>query len=153
MLFFHDDWGSGRGLSRSTRFRIAEPIELDLAKPFSYSNSVTLPVNTQSSRVSSRIRGLTRRRALLLFGLAAGGLGIRTLSARSAVASRLAGSVEAQAGVCIMSAEVTQGPYYLSGQLVRQDITEAKQGFLLNITMTVVDFTNSCNTPPAGAAG
>ena len=49
-----------------------------------------------------------------------------------------------------MSAEVTQGPYYLSGQLVRQDITEGKQGIPLNITMTVVDYTNSCNTSLTG---
>jgi protocatechuate 3,4-dioxygenase beta subunit len=49
-----------------------------------------------------------------------------------------------------MSAEVTQGPYYISGQMVRQEITEGKQGFPLNIAMTVVDYTNGCNTPMAG---
>jgi hypothetical protein len=43
-----------------------------------------------------------------------------------------------------------QGPYYISGQLVRQDITEGKQGFPLNIAITVVDYTNGCNTPMAG---
>jgi protocatechuate 3,4-dioxygenase beta subunit len=49
-----------------------------------------------------------------------------------------------QGAVCLLSAEVTQGPYYLQHQLVRRDITEGKAGFPLHLTMTVVDFTNGC---------
>jgi protocatechuate 3,4-dioxygenase beta subunit len=96
---------------------------------------------------------ITRRHALAVLGAGAGALGIpRRLAAEpSGVGLALSGMpLLKQDAVCIMSAEVTQGPYYISGQLVRQDITEGKQGFPLNVTMTVVDYTNGCNTPMSG---
>ncbi|WP_017598973.1 intradiol ring-cleavage dioxygenase [Nocardiopsis lucentensis] len=51
--------------------------------------------------------------------------------------------------VCVLSPEVTEGPYYLDGQLVREDITEGKQGFPLELAITVVDYANGC-APLAG---
>ncbi|MFE3459480.1 intradiol ring-cleavage dioxygenase [Nocardiopsis aegyptia] len=46
--------------------------------------------------------------------------------------------------VCVLSPEVTEGPYYLDGQLIREDITEGKQGFPLAMAITVVDYANGC---------
>ncbi|MFI6575960.1 intradiol ring-cleavage dioxygenase [Nocardiopsis sp. NPDC050513] len=51
--------------------------------------------------------------------------------------------------VCVLSPEVTEGPYYLDGQLVREDITEGKQGFPLELAVTVVDYADGC-APLAG---
>ena len=96
---------------------------------------------------------ITRRHAIAVFGAGAVALGLPAgLAAEPArLGQALAGiPLLKQDAVCIMSAEVTQGPYYISGQLVRKDITEGKQGFPLNIAMTVVDYTNGCNTPMAG---
>ncbi|MFM9451563.1 intradiol ring-cleavage dioxygenase [Streptomyces europaeiscabiei] len=45
----------------------------------------------------------------------------------------------AAAAVCTLTKEMTEGPYYLDGQLVRADIREGKTGFPLVLTLTVVD--------------
>ncbi|MFM9697453.1 intradiol ring-cleavage dioxygenase [Streptomyces europaeiscabiei] len=55
----------------------------------------------------------------------------------------------AAAAVCTLTKEMTEGPYYLDGQLVRADIRENKTGFPLVLTLTVVD-DDTC-APLAGA--
>jgi protocatechuate 3,4-dioxygenase beta subunit len=45
----------------------------------------------------------------------------------------------AAAAVCTLTKEMTEGPYYLDGQLVRADISEDKTGIPLQLTLTVVD--------------
>ncbi|MDQ1038864.1 protocatechuate 3,4-dioxygenase beta subunit [Streptomyces sp. V3I8] len=45
----------------------------------------------------------------------------------------------AAAAVCTLTKEMTEGPYYLDGQLVRADIHEDKTGIPLKLTLTVVD--------------
>src|SRR5437899_1346766 len=88
---------------------------------------------------------ITRRHAIVVFGAGAVAIGIPAgLAAEPARVGLILDGMPLlkEDAVCIMSAEVTQGPYYISGQLVRKDITEGKQGFPLNIAMTVVDYTN-----------
>ncbi|MER6314710.1 hypothetical protein [Streptomyces sp. NPDC001581] len=46
---------------------------------------------------------------------------------------------------------VTEGPYYLDGALVRKDIAEGKKGVPLTVRLTVQDTTESC-APVPGAA-
>ena len=50
-----------------------------------------------------------------------------------------------------LMSNVTEGPYYLDGALVRKDITEGKSGVPLTLRLTVVDATDGC-TPVPGAA-
>ncbi|MFF3335484.1 intradiol ring-cleavage dioxygenase [Streptomyces sp. NPDC002888] len=45
----------------------------------------------------------------------------------------------AAAAVCTLTKEMTEGPYYLDGQLVRADISEGKAGIPLKLALTVVD--------------
>lgn len=45
----------------------------------------------------------------------------------------------AAAAVCTLTKEMTEGPYYLDGALVRADITESKPGVPLKLALTVVD--------------
>ncbi|WP_149825489.1 intradiol ring-cleavage dioxygenase [Streptomyces tailanensis] len=45
----------------------------------------------------------------------------------------------AAAAVCTLTKEMTEGPYYLDGQLVRTNIAEDKTGIPLQLTLTVVD--------------
>ncbi|NUO41687.1 MAG: intradiol ring-cleavage dioxygenase, partial [Streptomyces sp.] len=50
----------------------------------------------------------------------------------------------ATSSVCVLNAEVTEGPYSLEGALVREDIREDKEGFEVQYTFTVVDVGNDC---------
>jgi protocatechuate 3,4-dioxygenase beta subunit len=45
----------------------------------------------------------------------------------------------AAAAVCTLTKEMTEGPYYLDGALVRSDVTEGKAGIPLKLALTVVD--------------
>ncbi|MGC4190804.1 MAG: intradiol ring-cleavage dioxygenase [Thermomicrobiales bacterium] len=91
---------------------------------------------------------------------AMGGVAMKTLAQSSssssdatAVASPAAGTSSATAvasGVCVLTPELTVGPYYLDDLLVRNDITEGKAGIPLDLQIVVVDAT-SC-TPIENAA-
>ncbi|KAF2846335.1 aromatic compound dioxygenase [Plenodomus tracheiphilus IPT5] len=48
---------------------------------------------------------------------------------------------------CILTPEVTQGPYYVSGELVRSDITESGQGVPLTLDIQIIDV-NTCEPVP-----
>ena len=79
---------------------------------------------------------LTRRRSLL--GL--GGLLAAALGAKAAVAE--AGGPEGVATgrvACVLAPEMTEGPYFISGEKLRHDITEGKRGARLDLALTVVD--------------
>lgn len=51
---------------------------------------------------------------------------------------------------CVLTPEMTEGPYYLDGHLIRKDITEGKPGVPLHLRILVSDI-NSCR-PLANAA-
>ncbi|MFF3420373.1 intradiol ring-cleavage dioxygenase [Streptomyces sp. NPDC002698] len=50
-----------------------------------------------------------------------------------------ADAAPAAAAVCTLTKEMTEGPYYLDGQLVRANVTEGKAGAPLKLVLTVVD--------------
>jgi len=56
----------------------------------------------------------------------------------------LEAEASASSGVCTLTAEVTEGPYSLTGALVREDIREDKEGVEVQYTFTVVDQDNDC---------
>lgn len=53
--------------------------------------------------------------------------------------------------VCTLTSEVTEGPYYVANELVRQNIVESKQGVPLRLRIAVTDTTANC-APLANAA-
>jgi protocatechuate 3,4-dioxygenase beta subunit len=82
-----------------------------------------------------------------------------TVAAAGFAANRLVGLAQESgdpldeveiAPVCMLVAEMTEGPYYLEGDLVRRDITEGKPGVPLLIKINVQDAT-ACG-PLANAA-
>jgi protocatechuate 3,4-dioxygenase beta subunit len=112
-----------------------------------------------------RDRSLTRRRALNLLGAAgvvavgaacgggSSGASRRQSSSTTAGASSAApSSSTAPVGTvsCVLTPEMTEGPYYLTGEPVRSDITEGRAGTPLALALTVVDATRC--TPISGAA-
>ena len=94
-------------------------------------------------------RPITRRGSLLaLGGLAAGALGWKTDSALSA--GNGPAGVASGAITCVLTPEMTEGPYYVSGEKVRSNITEGRPGVPLGLALTVVD-ASTCK-PIKGAA-
>ena len=94
-------------------------------------------------------RTITRRGSLLaLGGLAAGALGWKVDTARSAgdgPAGIASGAIS-----CVLTPELTEGPYYVRGEKVRRDITEGRPGVPLSLALTVVD-ASTCK-PVKGAS-
>jgi protocatechuate 3,4-dioxygenase beta subunit len=78
-------------------------------------------------------RAITRRHALR--GLAGTGAG---LASARLLGSPLAAS-PALAAACTLTAEQTEGPYYLDLEKIRKDITEGKSGLRLDLRITIVD--------------
>ncbi|KAJ5595426.1 uncharacterized protein N7459_001634 [Penicillium hispanicum] len=48
---------------------------------------------------------------------------------------------------CILGPDVTQGPYYVTGEMIRENIVESQAGVPLYMDIQVVD-TNTCNPMP-----
>ena len=96
----------------------------------------------------------------LLAGLGAGviatacGGGSSSKSASSSTTTRTtsagASGTTAATAACVLTPEVTEGPYYLDLNKVRSDITEGKDGAPLDLKLTVVDATGC--TPIKDAA-
>jgi protocatechuate 3,4-dioxygenase beta subunit len=103
-----------------------------------------------------RERAITRRGALMSLG----GLAASALAAGAW--SRLSGSEQAEAAAggpaavasgavsCVLTPELTEGPYYIEGEKVRRNITEGKAGVPLTLRLEVVD-ASTCK-PIKGAA-
>src|SRR5437588_838015 len=88
------------------------------------------------------VERLTRSGLLLrVGGLLAGAVGLGFLRPSS---------TSAPSGVsCVLTPEMTEGPYYISGEKLRRKITEGRPGTRLDLHLSVVDAT-SCR-PIAGA--
>jgi len=88
---------------------------------------------------------LTRRDSLLgLGGLAAAALGaggvLAALDGQEAEAASSGPAAVASGLVtCVLTPEMTEGPYFLDGDKVRRDIREGRPGTRLDLATTVVD--------------
>jgi protocatechuate 3,4-dioxygenase beta subunit len=105
--------------------------------------------------------GVSRREALAMLGSAAlvavaaacsespgSSASSRARSqAGSDAASATSGSSPASTASCVLTPEMTEGPYYLEHEAVRSDITEGKPGTPLRLDLTVVD-ADTCRPIP-----
>jgi protocatechuate 3,4-dioxygenase beta subunit len=83
---------------------------------------------------------VTRRKSLARFGgllVAAAGGGTLLGDARSGNAAIETGAVQ-----CVLTPELTEGPYYIAGEKVRRDIREGHAGTPLLLHLTVLDASN-----------
>jgi protocatechuate 3,4-dioxygenase beta subunit len=78
---------------------------------------------------------LTRRESLL----AAGGLVAAALLPEVADAASGPAGVSSGAVTCVLTPEMTEGPYYVPNEKVRRNITEGKPGVALELRLTVVN--------------
>jgi protocatechuate 3,4-dioxygenase beta subunit len=82
-------------------------------------------------------RPLRRREALAGLGALAGAAALE--AARGPLS--MARAATPVAASCVLSPEVTEGPYWISNHLTRRDITEGRPGIPLILRMTIVDAT------------
>lgn len=85
---------------------------------------------------------LGRRTVLIATGASAAALAVAAAAPVTATPTPVADPADAApaaAAVCTLTKEMTEGPYYLDGQLVRADVTEGKAGAPLKLVLTVVD--------------
>jgi protocatechuate 3,4-dioxygenase beta subunit len=91
----------------------------------------------------------TRRTTLAkLSGVVLAAAGGRALLADDAAGGNRA--VETGAVQCVLTPELTEGPYYIAGEKLRRDIREGHPGTLLTLALTVLN-ASTCN-PIKGAA-
>ncbi|WP_239333967.1 intradiol ring-cleavage dioxygenase [Frankia sp. CiP3] len=102
---------------------------------------------------------LNRRKLFALGGVTVGGVALAGCKITSLPGGTSPGggttatpsATTSAASTCVLTSEVTEGPYWLDNSLVRKDITEGKSGAALTLRLTVVDYKNSC-APLANAA-
>jgi protocatechuate 3,4-dioxygenase beta subunit len=81
---------------------------------------------------------ITRRSSLLRFGgVVAAALGAGSWEAETASGGPAA--VASGAVSCVLTPELTEGPYYIANEKVRHNITEGRPGAPLTLKLTVVD--------------
>ncbi|WP_316782691.1 intradiol ring-cleavage dioxygenase [Streptomyces sasae] len=97
---------------------------------------------------SEDARSVGRRTVLVATGTTAAALAVGAAVSTEAPAAAAAPNVQAAAAaaVCTLTEEMTEGPYYLDGALVRTNITEGKSGIALSLALTVVN--SACTVIP-----
>ncbi|MGY6018583.1 protocatechuate dioxygenase [Streptomyces spinosirectus] len=83
--------------------------------------------------------GIGRRTVLIATGATAATLAVSAAAPEAPAAAGAHAEPAAAAAVCTLTKEMTEGPYYLDGALVRSDVTEGKAGVPLQLALTVVD--------------
>lgn len=78
-------------------------------------------------------------RRLALGGAVLGGLGLTAAAARRGQDAMGEAPAAAPSGMCILTPQVTQGPYWIDPKLERSDITEGRPGVPLDLAITVLD--------------
>jgi protocatechuate 3,4-dioxygenase beta subunit len=91
---------------------------------------------------------LTRRGSLA--GLFAGTLAVAGWKAGDSHAAGGPAAVASGSVTCVLAPELTEGPYYISGEKLRRNITEGRPGVPLTLRLAVVD-ASTCK-PIRGAA-
>lgn len=96
--------------------------------------------------------GLSRRTVLMAGGAAiaatSAGLSLKDVALGQSTPEATAPLIEA--ATCVLTPELTEGPYYVDGELIRQNIVEDRAGIPLRLQIAVADAT-AC-TPVENAA-
>jgi protocatechuate 3,4-dioxygenase beta subunit len=100
----------------------------------------------------SRRGALVRIGGLAATAIGAGPWGVRSLSDVPEAEAAGTGPAAVASGLvtCVLTPEMTEGPYYVEGDKVRRNITEGKAGVPLTLRLTVLDV-STCR-PIKGAA-
>lgn len=110
------------------------------------STTQPLPGATETKAAAASRRDLVKASAVMIAAGAASAVGLHP----GGVVAQEAASTLTPEELCVLTSELTEGPYYLDTNLVRQDITEGRPGLPLRLRVTVNDPT-TCS-PLANAA-
>jgi protocatechuate 3,4-dioxygenase beta subunit len=89
----------------------------------------------------TRSNAINRRDALALVAVTAAGGALMSRSAFAQEAGASTTELITGADVCVITPEVTEGPYYFDPALERSDITEGRPGLATTVRLQVVDAT------------
>jgi protocatechuate 3,4-dioxygenase beta subunit len=103
-----------------------------------------MSLSTDPARIPAAV---LNRRAVVTGALAAAAAG--TVGRHSAIAIAQGSETIATPDqvVCVLTPELTAGPFYVDDALIREDITDGQPGLPLSLTVTVVD-TGACQPLP-----
>ncbi|MDV9173715.1 intradiol ring-cleavage dioxygenase [Streptomyces sp. W16] len=90
-----------------------------------------------------------RRTVLIATGTTAAVLAVGAAAPHTPATATEDAAPAAAAAVCTLTKEMTEGPYYLDGALVRADVTEGKAGIPLKLALTVVNDSTCAVIPNA----
>jgi protocatechuate 3,4-dioxygenase beta subunit len=90
-----------------------------------------------------------RRTVLIATGTTAAVLAVGAAAHSPTTTTTADATPAAAAAVCTLTTEMTEGPYYLDGALVRTDVTEGKAGIPLKLALTVVNDSTCAVIPNA----
>src|SRR5215813_15398306 len=100
-------------------------------RPSGYPPRIHRQLSGDAHTVGRMDKPITRRGSLLaLGGLAAGALGWKTTDDADAV-----GAVASGAVACVLTPELTEGPYYVDGEKLRRDVRDGRPGALLTLNL------------------
>lgn len=102
---------------------------------------------TSTERAFDAIDVLASQHAVLVAGTAAAtGAGVDKLGvlAQDSATTPDAGAASTAANACVLTPELTEGPYFLDGDLIRQDITDARPGAPLELAQILVNNATTC---------
>lgn len=95
---------------------------------------------TSSTSDRPALPSITRRAALA---------GVATAAAAATAATSSAANAEPGPGVCILSPEAVEGPFYFDPALVRTDIAEERPGVPLELRLTLIEAAGCAPIPGA----
>jgi protocatechuate 3,4-dioxygenase beta subunit len=90
-----------------------------------------------------------RRTVLIATGTTAAVQAVGAAAPQAPTTTTADATAAAAAAVCTLTKEMTEGPYYLDGALVRTDVTEGKAGIPLKLALTVVNDSTCAVIPNA----
>ncbi|MBK6015460.1 intradiol ring-cleavage dioxygenase [Streptomyces sp. MBT53] len=90
-----------------------------------------------------------RRTVLIATGTTAAVLAVGAAAPEAPTTPTTTAAEAAAAAVCTLTKEMTEGPYYLDGALVRANVTEGKAGIPLKLALTVVNDSTCAVIPNA----
>ncbi|MFL5761246.1 MAG: intradiol ring-cleavage dioxygenase [Thermomicrobiales bacterium] len=96
-----------------------------------------------ATRLDERGRERASRRTVIKAGAAAVGLSVVGFGGVAKAQSSTSATPSSSPIACVMTPELTEGPYYVEDMLIRKDITEGKAGLPLKLRIQVAD-TESC---------
>jgi protocatechuate 3,4-dioxygenase beta subunit len=110
------------------------------------------PVERSSNQAETDTSSISRRTVLMAGGatIAASAVGVELDLGTLAQSTPNAGLPLIEASTCVLTPEMTEGPFYLDLELIRQNIVEDRTGIPLKLQIAVADAT-AC-TPIENAA-